>query len=146
MRISRHQMFMEMAYVVSKRSTCVRENVGAVVVSRIRVESIGYNGAPAGEPHCIQEGIGCEIVHGSCRRCNHAEANALMLDREANGDILYTTHSPCMDCVSLIIAHGSISKVYFCQQYKDTTPILRLGDIGIEVYRITPNGHIAKLQ
>lgn len=45
---------MEMAEVTAKRATCARRQVGAVIVdSRGYILSTGYNGLPAGFPHCI---------------------------------------------------------------------------------------------
>ena len=46
------QYFMEMAFLVAKRSTCLRRKVGAVVVKDKRVLSTGYNGSPKGTMHC----------------------------------------------------------------------------------------------
>ena len=51
-RISRDEMLMEMAETVAKRGTCSRLRVGCVVSRDGRVISTGYNGAPAGIPHC----------------------------------------------------------------------------------------------
>lgn len=46
---------MDMAQVVSQRSTCSRLHVGAIVSRDGRVIATGYNGAPSGLPHCIHE-------------------------------------------------------------------------------------------
>ena len=39
---------MQIARVVARRSTCLRRNVGAVIVNEKRILATGYNGAPAG--------------------------------------------------------------------------------------------------
>jgi dCMP deaminase len=52
-RISLQQMFMNIAFEVSKRSTCARVNVGAIIVKNQRIVSMGWNGAPSGKKHCI---------------------------------------------------------------------------------------------
>lgn len=52
LRITRDQMLMQMAEVVAKRGTCARAQVGAVVSRDGRIIATGYNGAPAGLPHC----------------------------------------------------------------------------------------------
>ena len=49
--------FMEMAHVVSKRSTCLRRRVGAILVKDKHILSTGYNGAPKGHKHCSI--VGC---------------------------------------------------------------------------------------
>jgi dCMP deaminase len=45
-------MLMEMAQIVAKRGTCPRLQVGAVFSKEGRVIAMGYNGVPAGLPHC----------------------------------------------------------------------------------------------
>ncbi len=55
-RPSYDEYFMEMAQLVSSRSTCLRRKVGAVIVKEKRVLSTGYNGAPKGTAHCEQTG------------------------------------------------------------------------------------------
>jgi deoxycytidylate deaminase len=51
------EYFMELAKVVAKRSTCLRQNVGAIIVKDKRILATGYNGAPSGLDHCLD--IGC---------------------------------------------------------------------------------------
>ena len=51
-RISWDEYFMSMAELASKRSTCLRRHVGAVIVRDNQVLSTGYNGAPKGLPNC----------------------------------------------------------------------------------------------
>jgi dCMP deaminase len=57
-RISSDEYFMEMAKLAAKRSTCLRRQVGAVIVQDKHVVATGYNGAPKGIPHCAEMG-GC---------------------------------------------------------------------------------------
>ncbi len=49
--------FIEIAKVVSSRSTCMRRKYGAVIVKDRVIISTGYNGAPRGEINCIDSGI-----------------------------------------------------------------------------------------
>src|SRR5574337_405196 len=96
-RPSWDQYFIEITLDVSKRSTCLRAQVGAIIVKDKRILTTGYNGAPKGLPHCLDEG--CEIVDGHCVRSLHAEQNAilqgaLLCDAPATAKI-YTTHQPC---------------------------------------------------
>lgn len=67
--------FLRMAKVASERATCNRAKVGAVLVSDGFILATGYNGAPAGEPHCLNEG--CIVEDGHCQRAIHAEVNAI---------------------------------------------------------------------
>lgn len=67
--------FLNIAKEVSKRSTCPRASVGAVIVKDHRILSTGYNGAPPGEPHCTD--VGCLMENNHCERTIHAETNAV---------------------------------------------------------------------
>jgi len=69
------EYFMKIAEDVATRATCSRAAVGAVLVKDYRIISTGYNGAPAGEPHCMEEG--CVMENGHCTRAVHAEVNAV---------------------------------------------------------------------
>ncbi|MFZ3148816.1 MAG: cytidine deaminase, partial [Methanothrix sp.] len=51
-RPSSDEYFMEIASVVAKRSTCLRNQVGALFVRNKRILTTGYNGAPSGLEHC----------------------------------------------------------------------------------------------
>ncbi|NLK90721.1 MAG: cytidine deaminase, partial [Clostridiales bacterium] len=57
MRPSWDEYFMQIAEVVKTRSTCIRRQVGAVIVKDKQILSTGYNGAPTGLKHC--EEVGC---------------------------------------------------------------------------------------
>ena len=83
-RISWDEYFMSMAELASRRSTCLRRHVGAVIVRDNQVLSTGYNGAPKGLPNCCdlneclrkKLGIPSGERHELCRAV-HAEANAI---------------------------------------------------------------------
>lgn len=151
MRISRHQMYLEIARTVSKRSTCHRLNVGAVIVlgKDPGLLTTGYNGVPPGEYHC--EGNGCPLsTSGGCTRARHAEWNAI--DRlhpqymGAENLVIYCTHSPCPNCVDHIINAG-IKQVYFETAYRNfEEPVTKLLDKGIDVFRYTPSGYLINLR
>ena len=72
-----HDYFLSIAKAVSERSTCPRAHVGALLVRDNHILLTGYNGAPAGQPHCIE--IGCDIVDDHCQRAIHAEGNVIGL-------------------------------------------------------------------
>src|SRR6478735_9399371 len=107
-RISRDLMFMMMAEAAARRSTCRRLNVGAILVDdNNNPIGVGYNGPPAGEPHC--HGVECGIP--SCTRAVHAELNAIRRARAAGFkcfevSTLYVTNSPCEHCFGAIRAFG----------------------------------------
>ena len=108
--------FMEITELVSKRSTCLRRKVGAIIVKDKRILTTGYNGAPRGLPHCLE--IGClreekKIAFGErqelCRGL-HAEQNAIvqaaLYGISIQGSILYCTNQPCITCAKMIINSG----------------------------------------
>lgn len=134
-RIERNELFMQIAELVSMRSTCLRGQVGAVIVREGRIISMGYNGAPSGQPDCLTLGceefectchqephntVSCETRFG-CQRGIHAETNAIIWAARVGIPIydstMYSTHSPCMTCARLLVAAG-ISKLYFRNDYR----------------------------
>ena len=146
------QYFMEIAHVVAKRSTCMRRQVGAVIVRDKQILSTGYNGAPKGLPHCEETGcIRQELNvpsgerHELCRAI-HAEQNAIA-QAAYNGvslkdSTLYCTTAPCSLCAKMIINAG-IKKVYYEGSYPDARAMEYFRDAMIEVYQIVDG--IAKL-
>lgn len=141
-RISRPQMWMMMARAASLRSTCFRLNVGCVIVEdNKKVVSVGYNGAPPGEPHC--SGNDC-AGRFHCLQTVHAERNALnKLDYDqAIGKKydLYTTHSPCFTCCRMIEWYP-IQAVYFETAYREAEHLDRFRNQW-ELYQVTPAGYV----
>jgi dCMP deaminase len=132
-RISRDQMLMEMAIIASKRSTCNRKHVGAIIAIDGRPVSVGYAGAPAGLPHCLEHGC-LTGPEGGCIRTQHAEANAIAFAARkgiaTEGATLYTTVSPCLACAKLIINAG-ISEVWYLELYRKTEGIGLLTEKGV---------------
>lgn len=131
-RISRDEMLIAMAKVVAFRGTCSRLHVGAVASRDGRVISTGYNGAPAGLPHCvhaIDEKGGCEIAE-------HAERNAIAFAARyglalENGE-LHVTHSPCLNCARMIINSGITRVVYeFAYRIPDGVELLKQASIQV---------------
>ena len=65
-RASWDEYFMNIARVVSSRSTCDRKFVGAVIVRDKTILSTGYNGSIRGMPHCTE--VGHMMEDGHCVR------------------------------------------------------------------------------
>ena len=118
--------FVEIARVVSSRSTCLRRQIGAVIVKGKQIVSTGYNGAPAGHSHCLDVGCAREDVPSGQRselcRAAHAEQNAINFAARhgisIEGATLYTTTYPCSWCAKSIVNAG-ISRVVFEDDYPD---------------------------
>lgn len=117
-RISRDEMFLEMASIVAKRSTCLRRKVGALIVLGGRPISCGYNGPVSGAPECSQVG-GC--LGAECDRSIHAELNSILFAAKegisVNGCTLYCTLSPCLKCAQAIVNAG-IKRVVYQEKYR----------------------------
>jgi len=121
-RIGIHEYFMNIAQLVSRRSTCLRRSYGAVIVKDRQILATGYNGAPKGVKHCDE--TGCirkekNVPHGQryelCRS-THAEQNAIAQAAYSGVSIknstLYVTGTPCMMCCKIIINAGITKVVY----------------------------------
>ena len=155
-----YQLFKNMILDLSKRSTCIRKQVGAILVKDNRIISMGYNGVPKGHEHCYDhfklkfesskysslsdyidsEDFRIEHAQYSDREELHAEQNMLTFcakngittkDAEA-----YVTLSPCIHCAKMLYASG-ISKVYYIEAYdRDMSGIDFLIENGIDCMQI----------
>lgn len=152
-RISRETMFMDMARTVACRGTCLRKQVGAVMVRNNRVVSLGYNGAPPGLPHCTDVGCGggvsriedSELNDGrtnymtypnGCTRAIHAEMNAVAFaarqGARTDDAVMYCTCATCANCAALLVSSG-IKRFVYLEPYRLTAGIDLLTEAGIEV-------------
>jgi dCMP deaminase len=109
---------MDITRLVASRSTCLRRQVGAIIVKNKKILATGYNGAPSGLAHCLD--IGC-LRHELCRGL-HAEQNAIIQAAyhgvSIRGASLYCTNLPCIICTKMIINAG-IKRVMYEQGYAD---------------------------
>lgn len=144
-RPSWDEYFMEITRVVASRSTCLRRQVGCVIVKDKRLLTSGYNGAPSGLLHCSQAGCIRErqgIPSGQrqelCRGL-HAEQNALVQAAlhgvSVEGGTLYCTHQPCITCTKMIINAG-IVRVLFANNYPDALAREMFEEANIEVVEV----------
>jgi dCMP deaminase len=119
---------MEMTELVAKRSTCLRRQVGAVLVKDRKILATGYNGAPKGVTHCSVTGCLREELnvpsgerHEICRG-THAEQNliaqAALHGVSTEGSTVYCTDKPCSICTKILINAG-VEKVYYKNGYDD---------------------------
>lgn len=140
-----NEYFMDITILVSKRSTCLRRAVGAVIVKDKRILATGYNGAPSGIRHCGEVGCLRETMkiesgqrHELCRGI-HAEQNAIIQAAYHGVSIkdasLYCTNLPCIICTKMIINAG-IKKIYYQEGYADELSQDMLAEAGIEVIRL----------
>lgn len=139
MRPTKDQYFIQMAKLVSIRATCLRRSVGCVLTNeRGHVLATGYNGVARGQPHCNEKasGVSANFYPYACKgalrsdgkrwpsgknldACEaiHAEQNALLQCRDVFAiETCYTTHSPCITCVKLLMG-TSCRRIIFAERY-----------------------------
>ena len=134
------EYFLEIANLVSKRSTCLRRKVGAIIVKERHILATGYNGTPSNITHC--EIRGClrgklKVPSGERHElCNglHGEQNALLQAAyhgvSVKGSILYSTNQPCIICAKMLINAG-IKEVVITEHYPDKMAKKFLDEAGI---------------
>ena len=143
-KITWTQYFIELANLISKKGSCVKRQVGAVIVRDNMVISTGYNGTPRGVANCNE---------GGCARCNdatvrsgqkydeclcvHAEENAIVQAAyqgvSTKDSILFTNLCPCLYCAKSIVNAG-IKKVFYNEAFTmDEATIKLLTDAGLEI-------------
>jgi dCMP deaminase len=144
-RPSWDQYFMAIADLAATRSTCLRRQVGAVVVKGKRILATGYNGAPKGLDHCLDVGCLREKLrvpsgerHELCRAI-HAEQNAVVQAATSGANItgatIYTTTFPCSLC-SKIILNSGIVRIVCRRGYPDelSRQLLAEGCVTVDVF------------
>jgi len=136
------EYFIEITRLVARRSTCLRRQVGAVVVKDRNILASGYNGVPTGITHCAE--TGCLRVklnvpsgerHELCRGL-HAEQNAIIQAAKhgtnIDGATLYSTTMPCIICAKMIINAG-IRRVVYEEGYADQLSMEMVAESGLVV-------------
>ena len=147
MRKSWDEYFMDIAYDVATRSTCLRRHVGAVAVSADnRILGTGYNGALAGTPHCDETGclrqqLGipsgerqeiCRAQHAEANVCNIAAKYGISL----KGSTMYVTTQPCVTCMKAMVTSG-IVRIVYDGDYPDDFSLKITEEAGIELKKIS---------
>lgn len=157
--------FKNVCKLTAENSTCSRLQVGAVLVKEDRILSIGYNGVPSGQKHCIdifkeqfektlkdpdpinkfEDWMKLKTIrdiHAEFSEKNeiHAEINcfgyASRFGIATDNCDLYVSISPCCNCAKTIIASG-IKRVFYIEKYdRDTTGIEILENNNIECKQI----------
>lgn len=115
-RISRVDLYLGMASLISKRSTCFKKQVGCVIIKENRIISSGYNGVLSKEDpkNGLDEDGMTHTVHAEANAIAFAAKHGIAL----NQSIIYCTLSPCEKCSELIIQSG-ITEVIYQEEYRD---------------------------
>ena len=146
MRPTWDEYFMTITRQVAERSTCTRAKVGAVIVRDRSILATGYNGAPAGLPHCLD--VGCLVYRSqnpsgdweeNCFRTIHAEINAITQAAKNGAAIrgahVYITHSPCIHCFKVLINTG-VERIVYEKDYKMHTLLELQPSTKVELVRV----------
>ncbi len=152
-RPSWDKYFLDIASQVARRSTCLRRQVGAILVRDKRILTTGYNGAPRGLVHCLERGCLREDMsipagerHELCRGL-HAEMNAIIQAAihgiRVEGATLYATAYPCSLCARMLINAG-IVRIVASGDYPDKLAKELLAEAGIPVEMVS--GRAASIQ
>lgn len=145
-RPSWDEYFMRIAELAATRSTCLRRQVGAVIVKGKKILTTGYNGAPSGLKHCLD--IGClreklKIPSGERHelcRATHAEQNAIvqaaLFGVSIQDSTMYSTTQPCILCTKLIINAG-IKRIVIRDSYPDqmSKEMLKEAKVKMQIYK-----------
>ena len=117
--------FIRLCRLASKRSNCMKRQVGCVIVHNRRIISTGYNGTPSGLKNCRDGGCGrcnggaSSGEHLDTCLCIHAEDNAILeagKPRLTYPSQLYCTLFPCVSCAKKIVQMG-IAELIYDQDY-----------------------------
>lgn len=145
-RLSWDEYFMTITRQVAERSTCTRAKVGAVIVRDRSILATGYNGSPAGMPHCTE--VGCLIYESrtptgdleqNCFRTIHAEINAIAQAAKNGASIrdasIYITHTPCIHCLKVLVNTG-IRAIFYEKPYKLDTVADIIAHTGVKLEQV----------
>tara|TARA_Y100000310_G_scaffold250238_1_gene256426 strand:- start:316 stop:756 length:441 start_codon:yes stop_codon:yes gene_type:complete len=138
-RLSKDEYFLKIAEVVSERGTCIRRQVGCVLVnSNDHIVATGYNGVPKNFPHCIDQPCeGSKYPSGEgLDKCEaiHAELNAFLQLRSDDDSLtMYTTTTPCTACAK-VICNSYVKRIVSTSQYsQNTLSMFALARIKLEI-------------
>ena len=110
-----------------------------------RILCTGYNGAPSGLSHCLDQGCLREEMnipsgqrHELCRGL-HAEQNVIIQAAlhgiALRGAELFCTTQPCLICSKMLI-NCQFTKIYFAQGYPDDLAAGMLREAGVRFERL----------
>jgi dCMP deaminase len=154
--IATHDIYLNLAFMLAKKSTCRRGYAGCVVTRNGRIISTGYNGSPPKAKECLdlitcrQKGSIIEMVDPyltykeyeiqteGCFDSIHSEANALGFCAKngiaTDGAIVYITKEPCKSCAQLLVSSG-VKTVYYVEEYRNHDGLVYCQINGIETIK-----------
>ena len=142
-RLSKHDYMMGVAKLAAQRSSCIKRQVGCVLVDRQwRILSVGYNGAPCGMTSCDETGNCFRYSSKSGERLGdciavHAEQNAILQCKDVDSiGAVFVTTSPCESCMKLLL-NTPFTHLFYCEDYPLSNVVAQmLRDKNIKIERI----------
>lgn len=129
------ETYFEIADIIAKRSKDPRTKVGAVLVKEKSVIGLGYNAEPRNsvlEFDWHTEEKYKYVVHAEI----NAISNASRLGINCIGSDIYITHSPCMNCIKVLIQFG-IKRIFYRKRYTDFEISKKIAEgAGIELVQV----------
>lgn len=121
------EYFMAMAMLVATRSTCIRRQVGCVLIdNNNNILATGYNGVVRGQPHC-NEGHPCPGAYSASGKdldlcyAIHAEQNALIQCRDLTKVYAcFCTTAPCVMCTKLFL-NTTLTRMIYVESYPQSS-------------------------
>jgi len=128
------ELYMDLAFRISKMSYAKRLQVGSILVKDNNIISFGWNGTPSGWDNVCEDDnfqTKSEVLH--------SEQNLLMkVARSTNStedSIAFITHAPCIQCSKLLYQAG-VKEVYYRNPYRCTDGIEFLKKCNIGVFNV----------
>ena len=156
------EYYMDVAFSTSILSTAKKLKVGAVLVKNGNIIGFSYNGTPRGWDNECEEKIWMGVDAGGWLdieqiekqwpfeehsnryalktkpEVSHAEENLILKlarsTESSDGSVMFVTHNPCYTCSRMIYGAG-ITKVFYENEYRDSSGIEFLNKCGVEVNR-----------
>lgn len=152
-RPSRLDWVVDVVRATARRSTCVRRGVAAVLLNdKGHILATGYNGVPAGMPHCNHlepDGTRPHICPGGCSASGanldgcyaiHAEQNALLQCKDVHDiDTCVVSCAPCITCAKLLL-NTSCRRIVFLEDYPHSDSRKLWEAMGREWKKYLPGG------
>ena len=154
--VTTHDIYLNLAFMLSKKSTCRRGYAGCVITRNGRIIGTGYNGSPPKSVECLDfitcrqkdsivsfsPAIGYDdnytIQTEGCFDSIHSEANAIGFCAKngiaTDGAVVYITKEPCKSCAQLLVSSG-VKTVYYVEEYRNHDGLVYCQINGIETIK-----------
>lgn len=129
-------VYMGFAFSLTRRATCRRLQVGAVITSTDfrYVYGLGYNGNAAGMANTCDRDVpgNCGCLHAECNAVTHCAAP------RSEPKFVFVTHAPCAQCAKMLVNLGNVTHVYYYHPYRSTSGLEVFSSQYIPVRQLTP--------